>query len=414
MRIGDLVTDPAKPSPPTVQPVHPGIPPRRNRGRLVRLILGVVILALAVVVAFALSRKPSSISPTEAPEAPKVDATSTARGPTVQVMKPQRRDITRNLTLPANIAPWYQATLYAKVSGYLKEMRVDKGDEVKRGQIIALIDAPEVSDQYEQAKVDYAIKLLTYERLAAVFKENPDVIAKQDVDVAKAAADGAKHLMDTRRTLLAYTRVDAPFDGTITARFADPGAMIQAATGSASQSTPLYTLMSVDTLRVYVSIPQEDAPLAHAGVPVSLNVKALAGPDIKGTITRTTESLDPTTRTLLVEIDLPNNEHQLQPGMYVTATLYLVQHPQALAVPPAAVLTENGGKQKSVFVVDQGEARKVSIKTGIDDGIWVEIVEGLTGNEEVVVVGRANVTDGQKVQPKPYSLPAGRPGAQKM
>jgi len=209
-------------------------------------------------------------------------------------------------------------------------------------------------------------------------------------------------------------RVDAPFEGTITARFADPGALIQAATNSASQSTPLYTIMSVDTVRVYVSVPQDDAPLALPGVAASLNVKGLKGSELKGKITRTTEALDPTTRTLLVEIDLPNHDHRLQPGMYVTATLYLAENKQALAVPPAAILTQDGGTRKSVFVVHEGIARKTPIKTGIDDGVWVEVVEGLTGTEEVVVVGRANITDGKKVQSKPYTLPAGIPGAQKM
>jgi len=376
------------------------------------LVLGGLIVMIAV--AFLLHREPSSTTTTEATEATKESAAPATFEPAVQVMKPLRRDMARTLTLPANIAPWYQTTLYAKVSGYLKEMRVDKGDRVKKGQIIALIDAPEVSDQYEQAKVDHAIKLLTYERLAGVFKENPDVIAKQDVDVAKAAADAAKHLMETRRTLLGYTRVDAPFDGMITARFADPGTLIQAATGSASQSTPLYTIMAVNTVRVYVSVPQEDAPKARPGVKAKLNVKALAGSEFKGTITRTTEALDPITRTLLVEIDLSNEDHRLQPGMYVTATLYLDQHLQTLALPPAAIATEHGGKLKTVMVVDQNVARKTTVKTGMDDGIWIEVVEGLTGSEDVVVVGRANVTDGQKVQSKPYSLPSGTPGHQKM
>lgn len=407
------LTDPAKPTLPPREPARVAPPPpRRNRGRLVRLVLGGLIVMIAV--AFLLHREPSSTTTTEATEATKESAAPATFEPAVQVMKPLRRDMARSLTLPANIAPWYQTTLYAKVSGYLKEMRVDKGDRVKKGQIIALIDAPEVSDQYEQAKVDHAIKLLTYERLAGVFKENPDVIAKQDVDVAKAAADAAKHLMETRRTFLLYTRVDAPFDGTITARFADPGALIQAATGSASQSTPLYTIMSVDTLRIYVSVPQEDAPWARTGVQAKLNVKELPGSEYRSTITRTTEALDPNTRTLLVEIDLPNKDHRLQPGMYVTATLYLDQHPQALAIPPAAVSTEAGGKQKSVFVVDQGVVHKTAIKTGIDDGVWVQVLEGLSGTEDVVVVGRANVTDGQKVQSKPYSLPSGTPGHQKM
>jgi RND family efflux transporter MFP subunit len=378
---------------------------------MIRLALGAILLILvAAAILWKETPKPAVTAGADIEK----EATMPHTGPSVQVMKPQRRDIARKLTLPANIAPWYQATLYAKVSGYLKEMRVDKGDEVKKGQIIAIIDAPEVADQYEQAKVDYAIKKLTYERLNGVYQENPDVIAKQDVDVAKAAADGAKHLRDTRFTLLSYTRVDAPFDGTITARFADPGALIQAAVGSASQSTPLYTIMSIDTVRVYVSVPQEDAPLALPGVPATLNIKELPGSEFKGAITRATEALDPTTRTLLVEIDLPNKNHRLQPGMYVTATLYLAQHNQALALPPAAILSEDGGKHKAVFVVEEGHARKVPIKTGIDDGIWVEVMDGLTGNEDVIVVGRSNVQDGQPVQARPYDLPSGRLGSQKM
>jgi membrane fusion protein (multidrug efflux system) len=406
------MTESARPSPAPVRPLPPVAKSRLNRGRVIRIIIGMALLILVVGVMVwkeTPKQSPMGAASTETQEAAKLQT-----GPSVQVMKPQRRDIARKLTLPANIAPWYQATLYAKVSGYLKEMRVDKGDEVKKGQIIAIIDAPEVADQYEQAKVDYAIKKLTYERLNGVFQENPDVIAKQDVDVAKAAADGAKHLRDTRFTLLSYTRVDAPFDGTITARFADPGAMIQAAIGSATQSTPLYTIMSIDTVRVYVSVPQEDAPLALPGVPATLNVKERSESEIKGTITRTTEALDPTTRTLLVEIDLPNKDHRLQPGTYVTASLYLVQHNQALVVPPAAILSEDGGKHKSVFVVEEGRARKVPIKTGIDDGIWVEVTDGLTGNEDVIVVGKTNVTDGHLVQARPYDLPSGRPGSQKM
>ncbi len=142
------------------------------------------------------------------------------------------------MTLPANIAPLYQTTLYAKVSGYLKWIGPDKGDQVKNGQVMSIIDAPEVEDQYLQAAADYKIKKITFERLKNVWKESPDVIAKQDVDVAEAAYEGARTLMQQRAVMRDYTKVRAPYDGTVTARFADPGALIQIATSSATSATP--------------------------------------------------------------------------------------------------------------------------------------------------------------------------------
>lgn len=334
-------------------------------------------------------------------------------GVPVQVMKPQRRDIALTMTLPANISPWYQATLYAKVPGYLKWIGSDKGDSVKKGQLLAVIDAPEVEQHYQQAESDYKIKKLTYQRMYNVWKETPDVIAKQDVDVAEAAAEAAKHLRDNRRTMLEYTKVYAPFSGVITARFADPGALIQSGSASATQTVPLYTIMDLDTVRVYVSLPQEVALLAKSGVPVALSFKELPGQEFKGSITRTTEALDPATRTLLVEIDMPNKERRLQPGMFVSTTLYLREHKGALVIPPAAIVTSGSDKGKSVFVIDQGTAYRKPIKTDIDDGIWVEVVDGLTGNEEIVVVGKAGLSDGQAVKVSAYNLPAGKPSSQK-
>ena len=327
--------------------------------------------------------------------------------------KVQRRNISQTLTLPANISPWYQATLYGKVSGYVKWIGFDKGDVVKQRQLLAVIDAPEVEDQYRQAEADYKIKKITADRLYGVWTENHDVIAKQDVDVAQAAAEAAKHLRDNRRTLLEYTKVYAPFDGVITARFADPGALIQAATGSATQAVPLFTVMDLETLRIYVNVPQESSLLAKPGVSATLAVRELPGEEFKAAITRTTEALDPATRTLLVEIDLPNKEHKLQPGMFVNAALHLQQHPNALVIPPAAIVTAQNGTTKAVYVHDQGQVRLVPIKTGIDDGVWLEVVEGLNGGEEIVVVGKGGLTDGQAVKASEYDLPAGQPARQK-
>ena len=372
-------------------------------------IAGALLLVLAI--AFLKEPAPNATGSAENPQQPDVTpyADSALK---VQVLKLQRRDLAQTLTLPANISPWYQATLYAKTPGYLKWIGSDKGDTVKKGQLLAEIDSPEVEQQFRQAEADYRIKQLTAQRLMNVWKENPDVIAKQDVDVAEAAAKGAKHVMDNRRTMLAYTKVYAPFSGVITARFADPGALIQSAAASATQAAPLYTLMDLDTLRVYVSVPQEAALQAKQGVSAIITTRELPGQELRATITRTTNALDPATRTLLVEIDLPNPDHQLQPGMFVTTTLILKEHPQVLALPPAALVTSVNGK--SVFVVEGGHAKQVPVKTGLDDGIWVEITEGLQEGMDVVVVGKTGLTDGQAVQTSPSNLPAGKPASQKL
>jgi len=377
-----------------------------SRRRIFMIAAGALfVLVVVLVILQGQHQTASSPSRTNAQHAP-----ATARP--VQVMKPARRDVVRTLTLPANISPMYQATIYSRVPGYLKWIGVDKGDHVKKGQLLAVIDAPEVEDEYRQAEADYKIKRITADRLYGVWKENPDVVAKQDVDVAEAAAAGAKHLMDTRRQFLAYTKVTAPFSGTVTARFVDPGAFIQSAARSATQSAPLLTIMDLDEVRVYVSVPQEAAGLARPGVGAILKSRELPGRLITGTITRTTEALDPDTRTLLVEIDLPNTDHVLQPGTFINVTLALERHADALAIPPAAIVTEQQGK--SVFVVEDGKAHGVPIQTGFDDGVWVEVVDGLKGDEDIVVVGKASLTDGQAVQPAPYNLPEGKPASQKL
>jgi len=391
---------------------------QKGRFKVVIGLTGVGVLIILVLV-YAMRREQlSTVPPPSANGASTQSGANSAGMLSVQIMKPQRRDVAFTLTLPANVSPWYQATLYAKVPGYLKWMGFDKGDAVKAGQLLAVIDAPEIEQQYQQAQADYAIKQVTYDRLYSVWKENPDVIAKQDVDVAEAAAKAALHLMDNRRSILEYTKVYAPFSGVITARFADPGALIQAATGSATQAVPLYTIMNLDTVRVYVSVPQESAFLAKPGVPVVLTVKEVVGLELKGTITRTTEALDSSTRTLLVEVDLPNKKRQLRPGTFVGATLYLRQHPNALVIPPAAIVSGssgnggNSGNGRFVFVVEQGQARRIPITTDIDDGVWVEVTSGLTGSEDVVVVGKASLTDGVRVKAAPYNLPAGKPSSQ--
>jgi RND family efflux transporter MFP subunit len=377
-----------------------------RRFPLVLLVPALAILLMTIV--FVIFRQETPVSSQTKPDTP--ESASPTGSIAVQTLPILRRDLVHGLTLPGNVSPWLQATLYAKLPGYLKWMGADKGDVVKKGQLLAVLDAPEIEQQFQQAEADYHIKQVTFERLRNVWRENPDVIAKQDVDVAEAAAKAARYLRDSRKSMLEYTKVLAPFNGIITARFADPGAFIPAAVGSATQTVPFFTIMDLDTVRVYVSVPQEAALLAKDGIPALLTARELPRQEFRGAITRTTTALDPSTRTLLVEIDMPNPDHRLRPGMFVTVTLILQEHPQALALLPAALVNEKTGT--SVFVVEGGRAKQVAVKTGLDDGTWVEILEGLQENTEVIVVGKSGLADGQAVQPSPYNLPAGKPSSQ--
>lgn len=330
----------------------------------------------------------------------------------VQVTKPVRQELVYTISLPATVSPLYQTTLYAKVSGYLKWIGPDKGDHVKKDQVVAIIDAPEVEQQYQQAVAEHKIKKLTFERLANVWKESPDVIAKQDVDVAEAAYHGAKNLMQQRAAMRDYTKVLAPYDGIVTARFADPGALIQIATSSATSAIPLFTIMDLDTVRIYTNVPQDESPWITPGkTNASVTVKELPGRSFSGVVTRSTLALDPSTRSLLVEIDLPNADHALRPGTYAEVTLSLREIPNALVLPPQAIIS--GPKGQAVFIVDQNKAKSVPVQTGLTDGKWIEITSGLTGDEDVVVVGKRKLLEGSPVQPAPFKLPEGKPSQQK-
>jgi membrane fusion protein, multidrug efflux system len=385
----------------------------RSKSRLPRLLLFGLALAVVIAVGVWLMGAGNLSLGQKTPATgsqPSGDKKSSARLTEVQVVTPVRRDVVATLRLYATVSPYHQTTLYSKVSGYLKAIHVDKGDLVKAGQVLAVIDDPELRQRYEQAQSEYAIKKVTYERLANVKKENPDVIAKQDVDVAEANYQSAKHALDQVASMLDYTKVRAPYKGIITARFVDPGALIQAATSSATQAVPLFTVMDISILRFYINIPQEDAAFVKAGTTAVISLKD-TGKTLQATVTRSTQVLDPVTRTMLVEIDLPNPGHDLTPGMFAEVILDLRRHPNALVLPPSAFVADKSGK--AVFVITDGFARKVPVKTDIDDGVWVEVASGLNGNEDVVVTGKSALTDGLRVKTSPYNLPAGQPASQK-
>ena len=343
--------------------------------------------------------------------------------PSVEVTKTVQKDLARKISLPATIEPLDQASLYAKAAGYVKWIKVDIGDWVKKDEVLAELDVPEMVKEYDQvkaklreaqasyekAKADYALQKLTYQRTKDTWDEEPGAIAKQDVDVArakfgfakaninseKAKVDNAKADMKRIEVLLEYGKIKAPFDGVITRRFVDLGALVQIATSSTNVS-PVVTIMHTDTVRVFIDVPEPDVPFVEKGNQATLVVDALPDRSFSGTVTRFANALTSETRTMKTEFDIPNPDHTLRPGMYGNLTLNLEVHENALTVPAASLIIEKD--KKFVYKVRGGKVEKVEIKTGIDDGIQVEVTQGLTGGEDIIVKGKNTVSDGDVVE----------------
>jgi RND family efflux transporter MFP subunit len=310
------------------------------------------------------------------------------------VIRPQRGDMIRSITLPGDLVGLYQSTLYAKVTGYLKSISVDKGDWVKEGQVLAVIEVPELQQRLARAKADMEVQHLTYQRLEQVWKSDPRLVARQDVDIAQGKYFEAKAQMDELEAMASYTRIVAPFDGVITGRFADPGALIKAGgeqtasapeQGSAHPSggtSPVLSLASIDTMRTYVYVPQDGVASIRRGTPAKLTLQDLPGRSLEGSVTRYSNSLDLGTRTMLTEIDLKNPRHELYPGMYANVTLELERHRNALKLPEAAIGDSPDGKY--VMIAQGGKLRRQGVTLGINTGKNAEIVHGLGGGETVV------------------------------
>jgi membrane fusion protein, multidrug efflux system len=317
--------------------------------------------------------------------------------PAVKLVRPHRGEIARTITLPSNVRAWQEATLFAKVTGYLKTITVDKGDEVAAGALIADIEVPELLADRVKTQAEVEVAAIDYRRLADARKKAPDLVIPQTVDEAAARQKTAAASLERIKTLLGFTRITAPFAGVITQRFVDPGAFIPAATaGSTPQNAAIVSLSDFTTVRIYVAIPEPEVPFVTRDTPVVITVQELPGQTFSGTVTRFAYALDDATRTMLAEVDLPNPQRELRPGMYATVKLSAERHRDALLVPLEFVLKEASGR--SVFIVDgEQRARKTPIKTGFEDDTSVEVLDGLAPDQPVVVLGKQSVQDGQPV-----------------
>jgi len=337
---------------------------------------------------------------------------STLAEPTVAVAKVGREDLYREVTIPAEFRPYEEVELHAKVSGYVSEMKVDFGDRVKAGQLLATLEVPELSDELhnamaavQKAEADHADAHLIYTRLVGVNQQQPNLVAQQDLDTADAkdhataaAIDAAKADVGKYQTMLAYTQIIAPFDGVITWRSADPGALIEAGTASDTQAKSLLRISDNYRLRLDFPVSVEYVKDIHLGDKVDVRVESLGGKTFTGTISRFTARVAEDTRTMITELEVLNPNLEIVPGMYATVVLKVEEHPHALAIPIQA--SASGGTTKVLIVNANHEIEERPVTLGLETSSQYEVVSGLREADLVMLGNPAQLKPGQKVETK--------------
>ncbi len=335
-----------------------------------------------------------------------------SREPTVAVVKVAREDLYRDVTIPAEFRPYEEVELHAKVSGYVSEMKVDFGDRVKAGQLMATLEVPELLDDLhnamatvQKAEADHTDAHLIYTRLVSVNQQQPNLVAQQDLDNAEAkdhataaAIAAAKADVEKYQTLVSYTQITAPFDGVVTWRYADPGTLIQAGTASDSQAMPLVRVSDNYRLRLDFPVSVEYVKDIHLGDKVDVRVESLGGRSFTGTISRFTQKVTDNTRTMITEIEVLNPNLEIIPGMYATVVLKVEEHPQSLAIPIQA--SASGGNTKVLIVNAGHEIEERPVTLGLETPSRYEVISGLREGDLVMMGNPAQLKPGQKVETK--------------
>jgi RND family efflux transporter MFP subunit len=380
--------------------------------------------------------------------------------PSVKVVHPEKRDVRRLIERPGyNIEAYERTPLYAKIPGYVLKWNADMGDGVHKDDVLAELYIPEMEVELKQKEAavrqagseikqaeaavlrwqaELKYRESQYERLARVGrsgvldKEQVDETrfnveaaraavakAQADVDVAKARLEVAGADRDHVQTLLQYTKIRAPFDGVVTGRRTiNRGDFVQP--GAASKGESLFIVERINPVRVFVNVPELDAAWVRDGDAALIRVQGLQGQQFRGTVTRASRSLNPQTRTLRTQIDLPNDESKLLPGMFVNATI-IAEHKHVWALPVAAVVTQ--GEQSFCYRVENGKALRTPIQIGLRGTEMIEVLkkqekpakgggeaawEDLTGEETVVASDPASLADGQAVNVASQGKPDGQ------
>ena len=331
-------------------------------------------------------------------------ATEEAATPTVVVIHPSASEATDELVLPGNARAYTEAPIYARVSGYLKKWNADLGSRVSQGQVLAEVETPELDQQLRQARADMAnatatreLAKVTAERWQELLKR--EVVSHQETDeklsdynVKKAAVESSAANVKRLEDMQAFQKITAPFDGVITARNTDTGALVDAG----GQSRELFRLAAVGKLRVFVSVPQAYAQAARPGTATAITLEENPGKIYRGTLTRTSNALDPTARTMLSEVEMENPSGEVLPGAYVVVRLRVGLATRGMTIPANALLFRSEGLR--VAVVRDGRAELVPVKLGRDYGRTVEVVAGLTPADAVILDPADSLVSGTAVR----------------
>src|SRR3984957_2522047 len=339
--------------------------------------------------------------------------------PPVDVITAQPASVGQDLVLPGQTAAWYQTTIYARVSGYVAKWMVDIGDHVKTGQVLAIIETPELDAELSAARA----QLKTSEAQVAArqaeaefskttnerWRDSPKgVVSEQERESKKADYESSaarlyaanaqvaldKSKVDQYSALAEFKQVKAPFDGTITERKIDVGNLVMA--GSGSTTTPLYRMAQTDPLRVFVDVPQSaSGELMKAGVPAEIRASGAVGGVFSGAIARSAQSINAQARTMRVEVDMPNATHALVPGMYVNIAFRLP--PRGLVEVPAAALIFRASGTQVAKVAAGGKIQFDDVVIARDNGSLVELLSGVRPGDKLVLNISSQISSGQKV-----------------
>jgi RND family efflux transporter MFP subunit len=325
---------------------------------------------------------------------------------TVETIHPTRVDIAHSFNTNGTLEAFETADLYPKVSGYLADVRVDIGDRVKAGQVLAVISLPETEKELAEAeatvaakRADLALQRITLQRQEGLLKiqgtsQQAYDEAKGKAAVAAAEVDLAAATVEKIRTMLNYRQVLAPFDGDVSHRQVNRGDFVQAAT--AGRTTPLFTVQRVDMIRVFCNVPESDVARLRVGISASVKPYGQETTPIVGKVTRFEGRLDPETRNMRTEIDIPNPVGTLYPGMYVQVSLETENHSNALTLPASAVGSDTKGK--FVYVMQQGRIERQPIQIGMTEGGMVEVLSGLADGADVAMVIQSAPLPGTSVR----------------
>jgi RND family efflux transporter MFP subunit len=340
--------------------------------------------------------------------------TAQAALPAVSVVSPKATEPTDEIILPGNVQPFITSPIYSRTNGYLKKWYFDIGAHVKKGQLLAVIETPEVDQQLAQARsnlltaqANLELAAVTKNRYQGLLKSN--AVSQQDVDSAlgtynanKSIVEADKAAVEQYSALASFEKIYAPFEGIITARNTDIGDLINSGSGTGVK-TDLFHIAQPGKLRVYVNVPEEYSQGIKTGMRANLTLAEFPGRKFQGKLVRTAEAINVTTRTLLVEIDVDNPTDTLLSGSYAEVHLAIPTQAATLLLPVNALIFRSQGLH--VAVVRDGKVVLTAVTPGHDFGNEIEIVSGLAANDEVIVNPPDSIVSGQAVQVVQATLP---------